>query len=144
MQDYECNDGILELKSMPVKYQGDDITLYIKFKDKDTGVYKSLSMFSDVIVYAYTNYQSLVVKGSYVQKTGYVSLNVIDEYTYEFIIDSSYTVRMDPGALQMEINFVKSSTNSDILDGKYNIIAKSPAIMSISKSNIKVESNTIA
>ena len=138
INDYACTD--CTNTQLRTKYQGDDLILNIKLKTPK-GTYVDLTTYENVYIYAYTDYDDLVVKGSLIPQTGYVTLNVIDNYTYEFVIDSLYTTQMTPGILKLEINFVKSSANDDILDGMHNSIAVNYAALYIAESNIKAESN---
>jgi hypothetical protein len=133
-----CSHNHHELKT---KYQGDDVFLNIKLRD-NAGAYVSLLSFSDIVVYVYTD-EYTTVKGSVVPKVGYISMNLIDNYTYELVLDSSFTSKMNPGIVTMEINFIKNSINTDILDSNYNSIAIKNGIFYLSESIIKVESNPV-
>ncbi len=118
-------------------YQGEDVPFELKlFKDKEKTQAVNLDNLAGLYLYFFTDKCSVIkfCKGS---KSGYQTLTKVDAFTYKCNLESSQTKTLTPGTLFVEVNIAE--TNTDITDGKFNLITRS-VVCQLLNSSIKYES----
>lgn len=120
------------------KYQGDDIKFLLKQKDS-LGNPVDLSMFEEIVIYAYTD-RTNIVKLSTLTRATYYKIVYIDDYTYEVLIPSVETKDMKPGVITIEINLIQSVVQENLADEEFNTIKIEKDAFQLYPSIIKAES----